>query len=218
METTPTFIEAVKAGDLETIEHMLDGDPALASARTPGGVSAVLVAVYYGKSAVADLLIARGASLDVFEAAATGRVERVRAWLDEQPALANAYAADGFQPLGLASFFGHTPVAELLVERGAEVNSPSRNDQRVQPLHSAAAAQHLEIARLLVEHGADVNAVQAGAFTPLHAAAQNGQVGMIRLLLAHGADLPALSKAGQTALDYALENGHAEAADRLRRA
>src|SRR5439155_4037813 len=53
---------------------------------------------------------------------------------------ANAWAEDGFQPLGLASFFGHVDTARVLVEGGADVNSASRNDFKVMPLHSACAA------------------------------------------------------------------------------
>ena len=103
-------------------------------------MSDVLQAIYRGDRDEADRLAA-GTELDVFEASALGRSERVRELLDADPSLANAWADDGFQPLGLASFFGHAETAALLVERGAEVNSASRNQMQVMPLHSAAAAQ-----------------------------------------------------------------------------
>ena len=102
-------------------------------------MSEVLQAIYQRDQARVDELLAREPELDVFEAAAVGRTERLRELLDDDPALANAWAEDGFQPLGLASFFGHVDAARLLVERGAEVNSASRNDFKVMPLHSAAA-------------------------------------------------------------------------------
>src|SRR5207253_9605208 len=119
---------------------------------------------------VAELLGA-DPELDVFEAAAVGRTDRVRELLDEDASLANAWAEDGYQPLGLASFFGHVDAARLLVERGAEINSASRNHMKVMPLHSAAAADdpeaRYEIAKLLLEAGAEPNARQQDDFTPL---------------------------------------------------
>jgi uncharacterized protein len=153
-------------------------------------VSDVLVAIYRGDREEAERL-ATGRQLDVFEAAALGKVDRLREVLDEDPALANAWAEDGFQPLGLASFFGHVDAARLLVERGAEVNSPSRNAMKVMPLHSAAAAQdpavRYEIALLLVEAGADVNARQQDEYTPLMAADQHGDTRLRKLLVEYGA-------------------------------
>jgi ankyrin repeat protein len=128
----------------------------------------------------------------VFEASAAGRAERVRELLDEDPSLANAWADDGFQPLGLASFFGHVEAARLLVERGAEVNSASRNDMKVMPLHSAVATgdpdARYELAKLLLEHGADPNALQQDDYTPLMAAEHHGDERLRGLLIEHGAE------------------------------
>jgi ankyrin repeat protein len=154
-------------------------------------MSELLQAVYRGDHARADELLAANPKLDVFEAAAVGKVDRLRELLDEDPAGANAWADDGFQPLGLASFFGHVEAARLLVERGAEVNSASRNDMRVMPLHSAAATSdpdaRYELAKLLLENGADPNALQQDDYTPLMAADQHGDERLRELLVEHGA-------------------------------
>jgi ankyrin repeat protein len=154
-------------------------------------MSDLLQALYRGDHAAAEAILATGPELDVFEAAAAGRAERLRELLDEDPSLANAWAEDGFQPLGLASFFGHPEAARLLVERGAEVNSASRNDFKVMPLHSAVAEKdpdtRYEIAKLLLEHGADPNTRQQDDFTPLMAADQQGDDRLRDLLVEHGA-------------------------------
>jgi ankyrin repeat protein len=154
-------------------------------------MSDVLLAIYRGDRDEAERLAA-SRELDVFEASALGHTERLRELLDADPSLANAWADDGFQPLGLASFFGHADAARLLVERGAEVNSPSRNQMKVMPLHSAAAAQdpevRYEIAKLLLEAGADPNARQQDDYTPLMAADQHGDARLRGLLVGHGAD------------------------------
>lgn len=200
-----SLITAIQSGDLDQVERLIAADPSLLTTTQP---SPILTAIYYGERAIADTLLAQGTPLNLFEASAAGKTDRVRDLLALDPASANAVAPDGFQPLGLAAFFGHTEVARLLIDAGAHINSPSNNAQKVQPLHSAVAGQHFELAQLLLEHGADVNAVQEGDFTPLHGAADNGQIEMIELLLAHGANREAKTRDGQTALDIARRHGH----------
>src|SRR5262245_44584482 len=154
-------------------------------------MSELLQAIYQGDQARVGELLAADPELDVFEASAVGRTDRLRELLDEESTLANAWAEDGFQPLGLASFFGHVETARLLVERGAEVSSASRNEMKVMPLHSAAATgdadTRYELAKLLLEHGADPNARQQDDYTPLMAADQHGDERLRDLLVAHGA-------------------------------
>jgi ankyrin repeat protein len=161
-------------------------------------MSELLQAVYRGDQAKADELLAAEPELDVFEAAAVGWADRLSELLDEDPLLANAWADDGFQPLGLASFFGHADAVRVLLERGAEVNSPSRNEMKVMPLHSAAATNdpetRYEIAKLLLEHGADPNARQQDEFTPLMEADQHGDERLRTLLIEHGAETPTESR------------------------
>ena len=154
-------------------------------------MSELLQAVYQGDQARIEELLAADPQLDVFEAAAVGRTDRIRELLDQDPSLANGWAEDGFQPLGLASFFGHVESVRLLLERGAEVNLASRNEMKVMPLHSAVATgdpeARYEIAKLLLENGADPNARQQDDFTPLLAADQSGDERLVQLLEEHGA-------------------------------
>ena len=154
-------------------------------------MSELLQAVYRGDRARVDELLAGEPELDVFEAAAVGRTDRLLELLDTDPGLANAWAQDGFQPLGLATFFGQVEAARLLVDRGADVNSASRNDFKVAPLHSAVAEKDADarfvLATLLLEHGADPSARQQDDFTPLMAADQQGDARLRELLVEHGA-------------------------------
>lgn len=211
------LFEAIKGNDTPKAQELLSLDPALANARMEDGMSAVLLAAYYGRKELVALLVASGARLSLFEASAAGELTRVAEILDERPDLVNAHAPDGFTPLGLASFFGHTEIVKLLMAQGARVNLASDNAQHVMPLHSAVAARHLAIAQALLEHGAEVNSKQQEGFTPLHEAAQNGQLEMVELLLQYGADVDLPKDDGRTALAIAEQFRRQEVADLLRR-
>ncbi len=205
-----SLVEAIRSGDLEAVRDLLEAEPRLASERPEGAPSFPLLAAYYRQPAIANLLVNRGAPVSIFEAAALGRTEDAKTLVTSDPNLVDAYNDDGFQPLGLACFFGHPDTARLFVEHGAAVNSPSRNSQRVTPIHSAVAAGDVESVRLLIAAGAAVSAVQEGGFTPLHQAAQAGQVEILRLLLDAGASPATKADDGSTPLDLAQRGGHAE--------
>jgi ankyrin repeat protein len=211
------FIEAIRAGEIEPVAQALDHDATLVNARAENGLSAVLVAAYYNEPQIAQLLVQRGAVLNIFEAATVGALDRVEGWIVAQPELINAYAPDGFQPIGLAAFFGHAAIVELLLRVGAEVDSPSKNPMHVRPLHSAIANRRTAIAKLLIEHGADVNSVQADDFTPLHEAAQNDMLDVTQSLLDRGAHVNARLSNGKTPLALAIDANRNEVADLLRR-
>ena len=202
------IFEAIAAGDEERMRQLAVADPAVGSVRNEDGVAAFLVALYHGRADLAEALAPPDRRLDVFEAAALGRTERVRELLDGDRALATAYAPDGFHALGLATFFGHPDTAALLVERGADVNAVSRNAFAVTALHSACASRQTGTVRLLLERGADPNARQPSGFTPLHAAAEHGDEELARLLLDRGADPSARTEAGVDPAELARSRGH----------
>ncbi|MBM3150713.1 MAG: ankyrin repeat domain-containing protein [Chloroflexi bacterium] len=214
MSIDPIFLRAIQAGDIKRVGRLLEADPGLAQESDENGLSPLMVAAYHQQPEIAELIANRSALLSVFEAAAIGRLPHIVRLLARHPELVHACAEDGFQPLGLAAFFGRFEAAEYLVKAGAPVNEASRNPLKVAPLHSAVAGGHTRLAELLLENGADPLLRQSGGFMPLHAAAQNGQEDMIRLLLLNGADLQAQCDDGRTALDMAQEAGH-ETAVRL---
>lgn len=216
MSIDPIFLDTIKKGDVKKINRMLEGDPSLTKEPDGNGISPILIAAYHHKPEVAEAIASRVGILTIFEAAALGRTTQVIHILARNPQMVDACSVDGFQPLGLAAFFGHLETARYLVGAGAPVNSASNNPLKVTPLHSAAAGGHLNIAALLLEHGADPNLRQNGGFTPLHSAAQNGQVDMLKALLLNGADLTVTNDEGKSALDMAAEAGQTEAVEFLK--
>ena len=216
MDRMTELFEAIKTGDGAEADRLLDLEPELIDARDEDGLSPVLIAVYYGQKDVAQRLLARGPTLDAFEAAAVGDTPRLTELLDADRSLVDAWSVDGYQALGLASFFGHLDAARLLLDRGARHDLPSRNSMTVMPLHSAAAGRHADVAQLLIDRGADVNVASHGGFTPLHAAGQNGDKELVDALLGAGARSAPVSADGETPADLADKAGHAEVAALLR--
>lgn len=206
---------AVKKGDHAAVERLIRADPALLDFRE-NGVTPLLTAYYYGQNEVAERLRALRSPVDIFEAAAAGDAVRVRELIARDPGSVNAYAEDGFQPLGLAAFFKRPDVVRVLLDAGADPNAVSRNAMKVTPLHSAVADDgHGAIARMLLAAGADPNVRQRHGWTPLHGAAQMGDVELLRLLLEKGADASAANDEGKTALVIASERGHRAALELL---
>jgi uncharacterized protein len=179
--------------------------------------SPILDALYHGRRDEADRLLAeRGAdALTVHEAAAMGAVGRLKTLLSQEPDVVNAWAEDGFQPLGLAAYFGQREAFSLLLASGGEVNTPARNSMKVTALHAALAGPTPELAGTLIDAGADVNARQQDGVTPLQEAAANGRADLIAVLLEHGADPLAADEKGRTAADWARQSGHAELVELL---
>jgi uncharacterized protein len=208
-ETTMTsnadFVTLVTQGNAERVKEVLKTDPSLARTTDKDGVSVLLKAVYYNRKEVIEILLAARNDLDIFEASATGRTGRVEELIKKDHSLVNAFAVDGFYPLGLAVFFKHPETVKVLLDAGADVNAQARNPMKVRPIHAAAAAAQIEVTRALIERGADVNARQEEGYTPLHEAAGSGKIDFARLFLDHGADINARTDSGKTALTIAIE-------------
>lgn len=216
MSTAEELIEAVKAGQAERVAAIVGADPELASVRDADGVSVLMLSRYRTDRAVTDALLAADPELDVFEAAALGYLDRLRARLDDDAAAVGSRSADGYTALHFAAFFAKPEAARILIEAGAPVDTVAANEMRVQPLHSAATGRQIEICRLLLAAGAEVDARQAGGFTPLHEAAQNGDPEMVELFLSAGADPNGRTDDGRTAAELADAASHPDVARRLR--
>src|SRR5271163_2065401 len=171
--TSENCFELLQAGDADGLGRLLEQDPAAPETRDVAGVSLVMHCLYRGRRDLAELIASKKKTLDIFEAASLGRLDRLQECLGETSNI-NSYSKDGFTALHFGCFFGQPQSARLLIERGAAIDAVAANPMQVMPLHSAASVRNLEAARLLLERGALVNARQQGGWLPMHAAAQNG--------------------------------------------
>jgi RNA polymerase sigma factor (sigma-70 family) len=122
------------------------------------GKTAARAAAGYGTRLreVAEFLLDLTGEWDLILAGALGRLDRLTALLDEDPAAVQGPAPQGDTSLHAAARQGQAAAAQLLIERGAAVDARGQFGET--PLHAAAGSGHPDVVRLLLEAGADPNA------------------------------------------------------------
>ena len=133
------------------------------AANAPAGFQAIDLALWTGPfwglrgdTAMAALLIARGAAHDLAIASALGDRARVERLLDEDPERISSMRPCGKRALSSAVEFGHPALVRLLLERGADPCWPEgANAPRGLALHAAARVGDRPLVELLLAHGAD---------------------------------------------------------------
>ena len=170
------FFLAAETNDAPTLERLLKRG---FDANTPGpkGQSALLTAIRQNASQAA-LVLAKWPETKV-----------------------DIRTADDETALMLAAFHNLLPVAQVLVQREADVNKPGWT-----PLHYAATKANVPMMRLLLENHAYIDAPSPNGTTPLMMAAHYGSALATKMLLEEGADPRLKNHLGLSALDFA-QNG-----------
>lgn len=122
----------------------------------------------------------------------------------------------GTTPLHWAAGTGDRPLAELLLELGANPNTPDVNGNT--PLKRAVHMGQEALGRWLLEHGADPNLPANNGQTPLHVAVSRfakSRHNLVETLLAHDADPTLRDNHGRTAADWAAVKGDLDLAQQL---
>jgi uncharacterized protein len=96
-------------------------------------------------------------------------------------------------------------IAKLLIEYGADVNSPDRTGWT--PLHIALQYGLIDLVHFFLDHGADVNAKKQDHWTALHLATFNYSLHTVKVLLERGANVHARNDVGQTPFQIASLRG-----------
>lgn len=109
-----------------------------------------------GGGTLARHLVERGAVIDVHAAAHLGLIEPLRRFLDEEPGRLEEPGGDGGRPLHFAA---SRPIAELLVERGADIEA--RDVDHDSTPAQWAVGNRLQVCRYLVDRGATTDPFMA---------------------------------------------------------
>jgi hypothetical protein len=153
------FSLTVELGNVAAVRAWLDEglDPDFVGDRVGTGL---MIAAWEGNIEMMELFVSRGAAVNAVNArgeqalmlaAWKGRLEAVR-WLLDRGAQLNRGGRQ-WSALHYAVFAGHEPIAQLLIERGADVNARSGNGSSV--LMMAAREGHEAVAQALLAKGAD---------------------------------------------------------------
>lgn len=155
---------------------------------------------------LAGALLARGTEYDLWVACGVGDVEGAKQFIDaceDKTQLCKskeAFWEDYDNPLVVACFQGHTPIVQLLIDAGADPDSPFEIDvagetvkQWGHPLWLAANRGHYDVVRLLIENGANPNTAVYASGNAVCWAYQYGHKRVADLMFQHGAVADLLS-------------------------
>jgi ankyrin repeat protein len=192
--------------------------------RRSDGLSALQLAAFNRHENVVQLMLRSVPRMDIFDAAKTGNIARVKELVSSVPHQKKLeYLIQknkkGMTPLHLAAENGHLEVIRILTDavQDTETLVNVRDGEGYYPIHLAAiygdgkklpkdmVDRYGEIIRLLVENGACVDSRDSERQTPLHNAALRGNCKILQVLAALGAnvDLKDKDEHGQTAADLA---------------
>jgi len=127
------------------------------------------------------------------QAAQFGRIDELRALLDNTPELIDQANDRSMAALMAAAHGGHTAVVAMLLERGADVTR--RDDSGVSALEFAIREDRQEVVLAILDHaGPEVNAVGPRGGTALLVACEFRREAIARALLDRGAKVDALKE------------------------
>src|SRR5256885_3925857 len=167
-------------------------------------------ATFYGASDVVKLLLARTPedALNLYEAATVGTARRRKTILGQSRVRVNeANKEEGFDPLGLAAFFGHPEAVKVLLEYGADVNHKPPSRFANTAVDAAVSGDHADVVRILLAAGAKPKGRSEANYTTPHKAPGHGKLDLGPMLPGHRADLPAVPDCGPTPPGAAQEEG-----------
>lgn len=181
------------------------GDTALHLAAWAGNVEALSSLLAHG--ADVDWLSGRDGYSPLWCAISGFHIDAARLLLKHGARVSlRSASGGGLMPLHQAAVTAQSAMCELLLERGAQVDSA--DDDRNTPLHYAAASGSSVVVKCLLRGGAQVDLEQAQGLTPAHWAAHKGHADVLGMLLAYGAPVNATAEEGATPLHVAANRGH----------
>ncbi|XP_068134225.1 ankyrin repeat and KH domain-containing protein 1-like isoform X2 [Hyperolius riggenbachi] len=181
------------------------------------GISPLMLAAMNGHVPAVKLLLDMGSDINaqietnrntaLTLACFQGRAEVVSLLLDRKANVEHR-AKTGLTPLMEAASGGYAEVGRVLLDKGADVNSPPVPSSRDTALTIAADKGHYKFCELLINRGSHIDVRNKKGNTPIWLAANGGHFDVVQLLVQAAADVDAADNRKITPLMSAFRKGH----------
>jgi len=149
----------------------------------------------------------------IHEAVKAGNFYEVRSLLEINPQLARIPDENGMTPFHWVSISGRKDIAELLIEKGADINV--KDKWNMMPLSRANQLGHREMVNLLLEHGVELPSDLKEIQKVAHYAAVKGHIKLFEQLMQRSKETNLKNPEGGSFLHSAAEGGAEEIAEML---
>jgi ankyrin repeat protein len=211
--TTNVLVCASLLGNKNFIKLLIESGADI-NGQDERGETALTIAVKNGNTELVELLIEKGAEINgKNKDGETALTIAVRSWSPRALAIIIKRQPELNNKTTLTRFTSHIKNIELLIEKGADINSKNMDGETV--LMNAIQNGNTELVELLIKNGAEINGKSKDGETALMYAAQNGNTELVARLIKNGAEINGKSKDGETALMFAIFENHTEIVELL---
>ncbi|KAK1890781.1 Ankyrin repeat and death domain containing protein 1A [Dissostichus eleginoides] len=194
---------AAGAGSERALRMLLEHDTEV-NERDSFGMTALLLASWFGHLKVLQILVSCGAKLNSENK--RGHIKVLEFIMEDlEDIRLDRVDKSGKTALHLAAEHGQFEVVEFLIGMGCTHGLKDMEENTA--MHLAARSGHTHILQKMVEMGVDVDERNKEGLTALHLASDGAHCECVRLLLEAGCEANALTNKNMTALHYAAQHG-----------
>ena len=215
--------QAAQEGHLKVVDLLVSKE-ADVSAEEKDGATPLWLAAQDGHSSIVSFLLERGAKADtsakdsgrrpIHQAVQGGHLKVIEMLASKEVSI-DEPAYNSVTALWLASQNGYISIVSFLLERGAKVDTSSKDPGR-RPIHQAAQGGHLKVIEMLASKEVSIDEPAYNGVTALWLAAQNGHISIVSFLLERGAKVDTSSKdSGRRPIHQAAQGGYLKVIEML---
>ena len=174
-----TGFDAAALGETSILREMVMANPALLKVKDGAGLTLLMWAAFRHHRETVEMLVAQGAPLDIYAAAALDLTDKVKEFLAADSRTLVGQGPGEMTPLQVAVGAGSFDAAKLLLDKGADPNSATDWGTA---LFDAARRGDADMIKLLLSHGARKDYFVPGFGTAYTYALANGHKEVAELL------------------------------------